>query len=463
MMLLAIKEFLLFFAFNARPQIIKQQTTIIVLVTPVKKSLMSVFLIAIMISGLALVGNVHFGSAQNGTKVSGIIASDTTWSQANSPYSLTGPVAVNQGVTLTIEAGTTVNIGSYYIQINGTLVAIGNATKAIIFNGGTINFGQSSNSWNEQTQTGCIIEYSVPSCIIDISNASPLISNNQFTYSEYAYGDSRGIYVKGGSPIISNNTSNGYIWVNGGAGNVTGVALISENTINVSGITEGGIGCDSNNCNVIDNTLIGCVYAISVGGQAVGATIEDNLLYQNHAGIYFYNGPAGQAIIENNTIANNTIGIQLPSVSSTIIYNNLLNNQLSISLIDTGANTLQSNDINATYNYWGTTDQQAINQTIFDFKNNFNLGTVNFVPFLTAPNPQAPIYTPTTSPSPTPTSSSSPTSTPTVPEFPSQLLGISLVVSMIIVLSAVIIAKIRITVGPKVSRTLRGLTGEVKE
>jgi hypothetical protein len=227
---------------------------------------------------------------------------------------------------------------------------------------------------------------------------------------------------------------------------VAGLALISENTINVSAIYgEGGIGC-SNNCDVIDNTLIGCINAIYVEGQA---TIEDNLLYQNNVGIYF---SLGQAIIESNTIANNTIGIQLPSVSSTIIYNNLLNNQLSISLIDTGTNTLQSNDINATYNYWGTTDQQAINQTIFDFKDNFNLGTVNFVPFLTAPNAQAPSLptptpTPSLSPSPSPTAtpigssalSSSPSPTITIPEFPTWIILPLFVVT--ILLSTVIIRK----------------------
>ena len=133
--------------------------------------------------------------------------------------------------------------------------------------------------------------------------------------------------------------------------------------------------------------------------------------------------PSGQANIQNNTIANNTIGIQLPSPYSTIINNNFLNNQLSISLIDTYANILQSNNINATYNYWGTNDQQAINQTNFDFKNNFNLGTVNFVPFLNTPNSQTPAL-PTSTPTPTPTAtqtattapSTTPTPTPSVPE-----------------------------------------------
>jgi glucose dehydrogenase len=49
----------------------------------------------------------------------------------------------------------------------------------------------------------------------------------------------------------------------------------------------------------------------------------------------------------------------------------------------------------------------------------------------------------TSSPSPSPTPTASPS--PTVPEFPAQLLGITLVVSMIIVLSTVILTKKRTT------------------
>jgi hypothetical protein len=408
-----------------------------------RKSLLNAFLIALMISGLAFIGSAHFTSAQSRTNVSGIISSDTTWTQANSPYGLTGPVAVNIGVTLTIEAGTTVLLGSNYIQVNGTLVAIGNTTNAIIFNGGTINFEQSSNSWNEQTQTGCIIDYAVSSCSIDIYNASPLISNSQFSYPADYFEVSGGITVNGGSPFILNNKCDGPISVYD-----EGLAIISKNTIDGAG---GGVGCYSQNCDVIDNTFSGCQYAITTGGAAtMGATIEGNLLYQGNVAIYCGPGPA---IIQNNTIANNTLGIQMPySSSSKIIYNNIQNNQLSISLIDTISNKLDSNNVNATYNWWGTTDQQAINQTIYDSKDNFNLGTVDFVPFLTIPNPEAPTYTPTPTQSPSPFPTSTSTSTPTSTTSPSpspsasqpQQPISSLTVELIVAVMAIVIVAVAI-------------------
>ena len=74
---------------------------------------------------------MHFGSAQSGTSITGILTSDTTWTQANSPYTLTGNVLVNYGVTLTIQAGTIVYLPNTYLEVNGTLSALGTPTNEI--------------------------------------------------------------------------------------------------------------------------------------------------------------------------------------------------------------------------------------------------------------------------------------------------------------------------------------------
>jgi len=75
-----------------------------------KKSPLSAFSAAILICGLVLGSAIIFGTVQASTDVIGIITSDTTWTKVNSPYSLMGPTAVGEGVTLTIEAGATVNL-----------------------------------------------------------------------------------------------------------------------------------------------------------------------------------------------------------------------------------------------------------------------------------------------------------------------------------------------------------------
>ena len=105
-----------------------------------KKLLLFPLLIAFIISTFTFSGRLQFGAAQAGTNVVGIITSSTNWTKADSPYTLTGPVAVNTGVTLTIEAGTLVNLNDFYIQVNGTLIAIGSDGEKISFNNGEIVF-----------------------------------------------------------------------------------------------------------------------------------------------------------------------------------------------------------------------------------------------------------------------------------------------------------------------------------
>ena len=46
-----------------------------------------------------------------------------------------GNISVSQGVTLTIEAGATVNLNNYYMTVNGALVAKGTSTDKIQING----------------------------------------------------------------------------------------------------------------------------------------------------------------------------------------------------------------------------------------------------------------------------------------------------------------------------------------
>ncbi len=94
-----------------------------------------------------------------------------------------------------------------------------------------------------------------------------------------------------------------------------------------------------------------------------------------------------------------------PSAAATITYNNIFNNTENIHLTDFG-------NVTAIYNWWGTTDASAINQTIWDFKNDTNLGIVTFEPFLNESCPLAPSI-PTLGPVPTPPPTSAPTVTAT--------------------------------------------------
>ncbi len=463
--------------------------------------LLSFLLIFLITFSIASVSNVYLCKAQgSGTNVpSYIISQDTTWNLAGSPYTLTGPVGVATGVTLTIDAGVTVNIGTYCLTVNGTLMAQGTNNNPIYINAVSsvyaslvLNAIDSSN----ETGSGGIIENAIISTIglqvyggspqfendvisgIEIFGSAPLISDNTINGSVFINGyDSPVISgnlitgvisVQGGSPIISGNTittSNTYGAAFQGEGNskiyygvqiasTTGIpasATISNNSI-ATGIyggsdildnsVAGGIILTGGSGTISGNTIEGGTNGIVVpsgGGNCVienniisGSTvgilttengnifneinnvlpvetnlfIENNLITNNQYGMQIqYNN----VVFQNNTVSNNSVGLYQPPTNFS--YNNIENNTQNSVYLQSGG------DINASYNWWGTIDQQAINQTIHDSKDNYNLGTVTFVPFLTAPNTQAmpdltaPLPTsialPTPQPTPQPTTSPS--------------------------------------------------------
>ena len=69
------------------------------------------------------------------TTVSGVIASNQTWTLASSTFIVSGTVTVNPGVTLTINPGVIVKFTATGTSIinKGILNAVGNATNTIYF------------------------------------------------------------------------------------------------------------------------------------------------------------------------------------------------------------------------------------------------------------------------------------------------------------------------------------------
>jgi hypothetical protein len=337
---------------------------------------------------------------QNSTNVGGTIYSDTTWTRANSPYNLTAPLLVSNGATLTIEAGVTVNLNNYYIELNGTLQAKGNITEPIHMNGGSnsfpnyaITFTSLSSGWNELTGTGSTIENAVLNLTtIDIKGASPKISNNTLTDCA--------IQSLGGSPLIVNNTLQGLADIQ------SGISTFAAEFANIS-----------------DNNITG--YQTGIEANTSGnSTIESNLISGNNQGIQIISNPgaiSGTPLIKNNTITNNSIGIFLTRQSGYGMMAPLISGNNIYGNINYSVSSGVSDNINAPNNWWGTTDTQAIAQTIYDKKYDSNLGTVNIIPFLNEPNPQAPTVlssNPSPTPAPTPTPNSTPIPTPTPTPIP---------------------------------------------
>ncbi len=441
------------------------------------KRFTSAGLIACLVFSLLLIVPSNFGQAQTATNVQGVISSNTTWTKADSPINITGYTIIPEGVTVTIEPGVVVNFNINTLGVNGTLRAIGTSAEPIILNGnyagrtpdfgssdsnGILGFGNQCNGWNPQTGTGCIIEYAnVISLTVSIGSAPVKLNNNVFSGS-HAWG---GILVAGdsiisnnkitggsidishGAPVVSNNTLIGqYIDVTGGSPTITDNLLYSEHS-EIRVIDNGAVG----NVRIVNNIIANGVGFTANGGNV---TFEHNLVLYCLYGCSLNAQTIGTITIQNNTIAFNEFGIESPTPSTHIIYNNLENN--SQKNLVWGFPT----DFNATYNWWGTTDAQAINQTISDHKSYPPAGNITFIPFLDAPNPQAPLVSsfvapelpspsskpasttePNTTPSETSTATIPPTETPSPEAIFTQnmlLVTIGVLLAVVIVLLAVV-------------------------
>jgi parallel beta-helix repeat protein len=421
----------------------------------------ALFLMLIMIvSNLTLFYGIHPALAQSGTNVNGIINSNTTWTKAGSPYTFTGPVGVISGVTLTIEPGASVNLAEYYLQINGTLNAVGSSNDKIMFSGGqgymgSILFNRLSISWNEQTGKGSILQNAIinSNIAIGIGDTAPKIDSCQINGAIMASDSDGGTALRGSTPIITNNiiTKSTYSTVL----QISTSPIIKNNTITglieslgssfIRGnYIEGSIDAFGNDY-IADNIIIGKSdgYGIRTGTSPL---IERNDIRNCKDGILlWYTNPTPN--IRNNTISNCVNGLSIPGLDDVhpnpqINYNNFINNsQYNINLLYW--ERYSKYNINAANNYWGTTDQHIISQKIHDYKNDFNLGNVTFNPFLTTPNPQAmpnvddPIIIPNPSATPTiPVASPS----PTVPEL-SWLIIVPLFLSVFSVAVAIRLRK----------------------
>ena len=242
-------------------------------------------------------GLIPAGDFTQATEVSGIIASDTVWTLAGSPYIVTGNVLVQSGVQLIIEPGVQVRFNAdRALQIDGELVAQGTGDTPIIF---TSNVGTSPGDWG-------YILFSDSSTDATYDGSGNYLNGSiiQYAIIEYAGGanvsDNGAVRISASSPCIDHNTirynqANGvHVWNNAGP-------HITYNSI-------------------VDNGVVGVVNALGISVWESTATISYNTVARNtNTGIGFrvYNN----GIISYNTVFDNA-GMGISNYGSATINNN---------------------------------------------------------------------------------------------------------------------------------------------
>ncbi len=301
--------------------------------------------------------------------VGGTIASDTVWT-SDYIYNVTSNVSVSQGKTLTIEPGTTIKFNKdRAIIVNGTLVADGSTSNPIRFTSAVTN--PQPGDWGiagNFLYAGIIFSSTSQPAILDVDGN--YVSGSILRHAIVEY--SKGIELSAAAPLIESN----FIQRNDSIGPI----LYSGYHVSAAKVRG----------NVFTNNHSGQHFIF-----LNGTTFSGNLLSNNSA---LYGMIYGDGIVKFNTITENTVDgngclgggsavICLAPPNSTISfvnYNNIFRNS---TLYDLGAPVNSGGTVDATNNYWGTTESDQIAGRILD-----NYSVVTFTPFLNRPDPNAPAF-----------------------------------------------------------------------
>ncbi|TRX37297.1 T9SS type A sorting domain-containing protein [Flavobacterium sp. ZT3R18] len=376
------------------------------------------------------------------TNVSGPYFTNTIWSLSGSPYNLTGDVQIPNGVSLTIEPGVQINFNSdYEILIKGTLVANGTNNFPIIFNGNfsgkSMLLFKSTNLSNSQLSH---VKFIGPKNAFQLANESEfnedliknfgtlLVSNIVLTNTKVqskGYQSTANLIIE--NAIISGTTIKGVyprsekIKVKNSTINNS---LINSDSYNygiiidecIIGNTQLSIGCCGANIEIIKSELTDS-YIIDGHGDANGPIIikdskinntpinlpvarleisESEINYNTSNGLIFGNGKFecsqitgnnigtaikitgggymwGNFVMTNSTIKNNSIGLEITNSNIVTIDNSNFYDNTTYNI-----QNKSSKNITAINNWWGTTNTTAINNSIYDYYDNINLGQVDY-------------------------------------------------------------------------------------
>jgi|GEM_PF-3171916 hypothetical protein len=346
------------------------------------------------------------------TPLDGAITADMRLSIASSPYRIDQGLTVEKGATLTIDPGVRIffaqNAG---LVVNGTLKAIGKPDSLIVFSHqnaneywGTIQFNnpdtlQSGRSVLRYTKIqyldGIYLNGSNPEIrdnffrfMVHLSgqpvpNTSYSIVNNHFYFSKLGIRLSHGRDEHNSRILIDGNTFFNSNAINIGPDFITPQYFEISNNSFLCSINSGHLAIGIQNSDGVyihDNLFENCSFGVQIG-HSRNIRIEKNV----------FRGPSVTAI----DLAYNTadISVLYNSISdcqrqaillfynseAQIHYNNFSNNEIALSLWSAGKN------IDATYNWWGTSSPDSIERLIEDQKDDPSSGRVQFVPFLTSP------------------------------------------------------------------------------
>lgn len=185
------------------------------------------------------------------TNVGGAIDAETTWAASSGPYVVTSDVTVQNGATLTIEAGTAVYMGTgtSLTVSSGKLQALGTPQAPITVSSDAMRLGQAgaAGQWNHWT-------------------FGSGTTNTKLEHVIFEFG--KGLQINGSAPVFN------YVQIRNQAGPAMALNLAASPT----GVGNSAAGCTKNAIVVPSGDLIGNVtwgvrgipYLVQSGRVSVG-------------------------------------------------------------------------------------------------------------------------------------------------------------------------------------------------
>ena len=254
----------------------------------------------------------------------GHVSGNVTWSGTRV---ISSHVWIDPGATLTIQASAQIRFADSYGLFNqGTLLVQGTSAAPVIF---------TTNSGTPMPGAWAMIKFNFAEGVID--------------YAQIRYAR-RGLFMYHSSPTISNS--------------------LVANSLESGILAHMSSNANLNNDTITDNGAHGLYLLYS------NPTVESTTISRNGgSGIwaFYYSSPVvTYSRLTNNTGDGFTVQDWSYEARPRINYCSLYGNG-GYSFRHGG-----SEDIDATYNYWGTTDPAIIEECIYDHNDNASLGTVDF-------------------------------------------------------------------------------------
>jgi len=314
------------------------------------------------------------GCLPSGTKVSGIISEDTIWKVENSPYIAPNGILIESNSILTIEPGVTIKLGEKKnVVVRGALEAAGTKTNPIVFTAIHAN-----SHWNRMLFEGFCQRF---------EQKEKSIPKSVLTHT-YLY-KTLGIYSDCYFPSVRHSKIEG--WLPSAPHSITGSLVIMNSS--KEPVLFG------NNEIVLNNRYRGNIQtAISIGYPNESVEIVNNTIFLNDSlskatGVDIANDGRGEIIIKKNIIKGNGISISLRGDWPNVKINE--NNLFASGSFGGGKDytlytyTRDDRNIDATRNWWGTTDYSVIANRIWDRDDDISLSKVNYQPIATSEIPDA--------------------------------------------------------------------------